>query len=234
MKRSLLPFACLLFLSGPVLAAAPDPAIAFSKLRSARSAKDFAQAEKVARELIAAYPTSSEAYIERAMTYLSQQKRELAAVDFKKAVEVDPTNPRAYLYRGDLAYRLIEKNYAGCEADYATVLKLDPDFPGYRAYTAELYLYMKDPARVITEAAIGLAAEPTHAIHRVNLAHGLAFSGQMAAAKALYTQLASEEIAHGRKGAAFVLGDFATLKRHGIEYPQAAELTPFLEALKSP
>ncbi|HEY9248500.1 MAG TPA: hypothetical protein VIO38_05190, partial [Rariglobus sp.] len=157
--------------------------------------------------------------------------RALAADDFKKAAEVDPLNVRAILYRGDLAHRLIEKNYAACEADYATVLKLDPEFP-IRAYTAELYLYMKDPARVVAEAALGLAAEPASPIHRINLAHGLAFSGQIEAAKKIYAALAPLEIAHGRTGAAFALGDFATLAKHGIDYPQIAELTPFLEALR--
>lgn len=231
MKTSLLPALLPLLLAATSVSAA-DPAALLLEVRAAREAKDASRALDLADGLVAAQPVSGEALMERAFVHLAAGRRELAAADFKKAAEVDPLNVRAILYRGDLAYRLIEKNYAACEADYATVLRLEPDFPGYRAYTAELHLYMKDPARVVAEAALGLASEPTSPIHRVNLAHGLAFGGNVEAAKKLYVQLAKIEIAHGRSGAAFALGDFATLGRHGVDYPQIAELTPFLEALR--
>ncbi len=214
---------------------AAEPHALLLEARAARAAKDPARAIALGTELIAAQPASGDAYMERAFSYLYSgvpENRALAAADFKKAVEVDPLNVRAILYRGDLAYRLIEKNYAACEADYATVIQLDPQFAHYRAYTAELYLYMKDPARVVAEAALGLVAEPTAPIHRINLAHGLAFSGQVETAKKIYADVAQVEIGHGRKGAAFALGDFATFATHNIDYPQIAELTPFLEALR--
>jgi tetratricopeptide (TPR) repeat protein len=228
--RFLLPFLALFF-AGAGAACAADPVAQLAEARAAREAKDFPRAEKILAAVIAAHPASSEAYLARGFTWLAQKKNDLAAADFKSAVAVDPTNPTAYLYRGDLAYRMIEGNFAACEADYATVLKLDPAFPHFRAYSAELYLYMKQPTKVIAEATLGLIAEPTAPIHKINLAHGLAFAGQLEAAKALYTAVAPIEIGHGRRGAAFALGDFAQLKRRGLDYPQLAELTPFLEAL---
>jgi tetratricopeptide (TPR) repeat protein len=226
--------ALLLFAALPGLASAADPTALLFEARAARDAKDVERAVELGTALIADRPASAEPYIERGFTYLYSGRpdyRALAAADFKKAAEVDPLNVRAILYRGDLAHRLIEKNYAACEADYATVLKLDPAYP-IRAYTAELYLYMKDPARVVAEAALGLAADPTAPIHRINLAHGLAFSGQVEAAKTIYTAIAPLDIAHGRTGAAFALGDFATLAKHGVNYPQVAELTAFFESLR--
>lgn len=237
MRRPSLRLSALLWIGTSAVAFSvvpSDPAALMLEARAAREAKDVARAVELGSALVAAQPASGEAYLERAFTYLYSGRpgdRPLAAADFKKAVEVDPLNVRAILYRGDLAYRLIEKNYAACEADYATVLKLDPAF-AIRAYTAELYLYMKDPGRVVAEAALGLAAEPTATIHRINLAHGLAFSGQLEAAKKIYADIAQVEIGHGRKGAAFALGDFATFAKHDIHYPQIAELTPFLEGLR--
>ncbi len=219
----------------PAIAYAAEPVAMLLEARAARSAKEVTRAVELGTALIALQPASGDAYLERAFTYLYSgvpEHRALSAADFKKAVEVDPLNVRAILYRGDLAYRLIEKNYAACEADYSTVIRLDPEFAHYRAYTAELYLYMKNPARVVAEAALGLAVEPAAPIHRINLAHGLAFSGNLEAAKKLYAAVAKVEIGHGRTGAAFALGDFATFAKHDITYPQIAELTPFLEALR--
>lgn len=197
----------------------------------ARSKKDFVVAVREASAAIALHPHAAEGYLERAFAHFGAKDLTAAAADFKAAVAADPTCARAYLYRGDLAYRLIEGNFAACEADYATVLRLEPDYPGFRAYSAELYLYMKKPDRVITEALLGLHAEPQSAIHKINLAHGLAFVGQLEAAKTLYRAISSVEIAHGRRGAAFALGDFATLRRKGVDYAAMAELTPFLQAL---
>ena len=227
-QRSLL---LLLAYAAPVIAFASDPVAQLAEARAAREAKDFSRAEKVLTAVIADYPASSEAYIARGYTWLAQKKNDLAAADFKQAVAVDPTSPNAYIVRGDLASRLIAGDFAACEADYATVLKLDPHFPGFRAYSAELYLYMKQPSRVITEATLGLLAEPNAPIHKINLAHGLAFSGQIEAAKALYTSVAGINIERGLTGAGLALGDFNQLKRRGVDYPQIAELTPFLEAL---
>jgi len=201
---------------------------------SARKQGDTARAIQEATAAIAQHPQSGEAYLERAFAHFAAKNTEAAVKDFKAAVEVDPTNARAYIYRGDLAYRLIEGNYAACESDYAVALKLDPEFPSYRAYTAELYLYLKQPDRVITEAVQGLLAEPHAPIHKINLAHGLAFAGQLESAKAVYRAIATVEIGYGRKGATFALGDFATLQRKGIVYPAMTELTPFLQALAKP
>jgi len=223
----------LLIFALPTAIFAADPVAQLAEARAAREKKDFVQAEKLLTAVIAEYPSSSEAYIARGYVWLAQKKNELAAADFKQAVAVDPTNPNAYIVRGDLAYRLIAGDFAACEADYATVLKLDPKFPHYRAYSAELYLYMKQPAKVITEATLGLLAEPTESIHKINLAHGLAFSGQIEAAKVLYTFVASIAIERGLNGASLALGDFVQLKRRGLDYPQIAELTPFLETLAS-
>ena len=223
----------LLLFNSAALAFAADPVTQLAEARSAREAKDYATAEKILTAVIAEHPASSEAYLARGYTWLAQGKNDLAAGDFKKAVEVDPTNPNAYLIRGDLAYRMIEGNFAACETDYATVLKLDPDFPHFRAYSAELYLYLKQPAKVISEALLGLLAEPAESIHKINLAHGLAFAGQVEAAKTIYSAVAQVDIGHGRKGAAFALGDFAQFKRKKIDYPQIAELTVFLESLAS-
>lgn len=234
MKTHRLRLALLVLAGLPALVLAADPATLFLDARAAREAKDSARAIALGTDLIAAQPASGEAYRQRALSYLYSgvpENRALAAADFKKAVEVDPLNVRAILYRGDLAYRLIEKNYAACEADYATVIRLDPEFPHYRAYTAELYIYMKNPARVIAEAALGHAVEPALPIHRMNLAHGLAFSGQVEAAKKIYAALANVEIGHGRTGAAFALGDFEVFAQHDLAYPQMAELKPFLKAL---
>jgi tetratricopeptide (TPR) repeat protein len=221
---------CLLPL--PVLAA--DPAAQLAEARAAREAKDFPLAEKILTTVIAENPSSSEAYIARGFLWLGQKKTDLAAADFKQAVGVDPTNPQAYLIRGDLAHRLIAGDFAACEADYATVLKLDPKFPHFRAYSAELYLYMKKPDQVISEALQGLLDEPNAPIHKINLAHGLAFIGQVAAARILYTCVATVDIERGLTGAKLALGDLAQLKRRGIDYPQMAELTLFLEKLTSP
>lgn len=230
MRKSLQLFLVLAF---PVALLAADPAVRIAEARAAREAGDFPWAERLLTALIADHPASGEAYLARGYVWLAQQKRDLAAADFKQAVAADPTNPRAYLIRGDLAYRLIEGNYPACEADYATVLQLDPDFPHFRAYSAELYLYMKQPSRVITEALLGLLAEPNAPIHKINLAHGLAFSGQVEAAKVLYAAIATINIERGLTGARLVLGDYAQLKRRGIEYPQIAELTPFLKGFVS-
>lgn len=222
-----------LALLAPTQLFAADPVAQLAEARTAREAKDFVTAENLLNAVIAEYPASSEAYIARGYTWLAQGKSDLAAADFKQSVTADPTNPNAYIVRGDLAYRMIEGNFAACETDYATVLKLNPHFPGFRAYSAELYLYMKQPAKVITEALLGLLAEPTAPIHKINLAHGLAFSGQLEAAKVAYSAVAETNIERGLTGAALALGDFAQLKRRGIDYPQIAELTPFLEAFAS-
>lgn len=229
--RSLIRLSLALLAVVPVAARAADAVAQMAEARAAREAKDFARAEKLLSAVISAHPASGEAYIQRGFVQLAQKKNDLAAADFKKAVDVDPTNPAAYLYRGDLAYRLIAGDFAACAADYATVLKLDPEYPHFRAYSAELYLYTREPAKVIAEATLGLFAEPNAPIHKINLAHGLAFAGQVEAAKAVYTSVAAVEVGHGRRGAAFALGDFAQLKRRGLDYPQLAELTPFLEAL---
>jgi tetratricopeptide (TPR) repeat protein len=227
--RSRLLLALLLPL--PLLAA--DPVAQLAEARTAREAGDLPLAEKILNTVIAENPASSEAYIARGYFWLGQKKRDLAAADFKQAVAVDPTNPQAYLIRGDLAYRLIAGDFAACEADYATVLKLDPKLPHFHAYSAELYLYMKKPDQVIAEALQGLLDEPNAPIHKINLAHGLAFSGQVAAAKILYTYVATVDIERGLTGAKLALGDLAQLKRRGIDYPQMAEITAFLEKLTS-
>lgn len=225
-------FSLLLVLPATVFAATPMERIA--EARTAREAKNFPLAEEILTALIREFPASSEAYLARGYVWLGQKKTDMAAADFKKAVEVDPTNPVAYICRGDLAYRMIAGDFVACEADYAIVLKLDPHFPHFHAYSAELYLYLKQPSKVITEAILGLLDEPTEPIHKINLAHGLAFTGQIDAAKVLYTSVARTRIERGLSGASLALGDFAQLKRKGIEYPQMAELTPFLESFASP
>ena len=219
-----------LFLALSVASLAADPA---ALLAEARTTSDPVRAEQLLTAAIAAFPASSEAYIARGFVRLGQKQREQAAADFIQAVAVDPTNPRAYLIRGDLAYRMIQGNFAACEADYATVLRLDPDYPHFRAYSAELYLYLRRPDRVVAEALQGLLSEPNAPIHKINLAHGLAFSGQIEAAKVAYAAVARIPIERGLTGAGLALGDYAQLKRRGIEYPQMAELTPFLEAFAS-
>ncbi|MBL9207074.1 MAG: hypothetical protein JNN01_18430 [Opitutaceae bacterium] len=222
----------LLVLAMVTSVAAPADAVThLAASVEARNKKDFAVAVREASAAIALCPHSAEGYLERAFAHFGAKDSAAAAADFKAAVDADPTCARAYLYRGDLAYRLIEGNFAACEADYATVLRLEPDYPGFRAYSAELYLYLKKPDRVITEAVQGLQAEPHSAIHKINLAHGLAFAGQIEAAKALYRALATVDIGHGRRGAAFALGDFATLRKKGVDYPAMVELTPFLQSL---
>jgi len=226
MRLTILLFAaCLLCLA----ASAADPVALLVDARAAQDAGDPARAEALLTAAIAESPASSEAYLARGFLRLRQKQRDLAAADFIQAVAVDPTNPRAHLIRGDLAYRLIQGNFAACEADYATVLKLDPDFPHFRAYSAELYLYLRRPERVIEEALQGLLTEPNAPIHKINLAHGLAFSGHVEAAKVAYAAVARTDIERGLTGAALALGDYAQLKRRDIVYPQMAELTAFLE-----
>ena len=225
-------FLLLCLISIPILAA--DPAAQIAEARMARESRDFERAEKILATVIADHPASSEAYLARGYVRLAQKRTDLAAADFNRAVVVDPTNPQAYLIRGDLAHRLIEGDFAACEADYATVLKLDPKFPHFHAYSAELYLYLKKPDQVIVEALQGLLDEPNAPIHKINLAHGLAFSGQLAAAKVLYTSVASVDIERGLTGAKLALGDLEQLQRRGLDYPQIPELIAFLQKLTAP
>jgi tetratricopeptide (TPR) repeat protein len=220
-------------LLGPLIRA-EEVADQLAAARAAREAKDFPRAAQILTDVLAAHPASSEALIARGYVWLAQKKSDQAAADFNQAVAVDPTNPQAYLIRGDLAHRLIAGDFAACEADYATVLRLDPKYPHFRAYSAELYLYLKQPGRVIVEALQGLLQEPTEAIHKINLAHGLAFVGQIDAAKVLYAEVAATNIERGLNGAKLALGDYAQLQRRGIDYPQIAELKPFLEKLAAP
>ncbi|MCF3648571.1 amidohydrolase family protein [Synoicihabitans lomoniglobus] len=184
---------------------------------------------------IAAAPGYADPYIDRGLTHFGQRDYAAAAADFKAAVAADPTSARALIYRGDLAYRYIEGDFAACAADYARALAIDPQFHGYHAYTAELYLYSGEPARAVAEAAQGMAREPASLIHQINLAHGLLFTGDVAAAQRIYVELSDEEIAPGRKGAAFALGDFRLLAEKGaVTYPEIAKLTPWLKTLVRP
>lgn len=213
-------------------AVADDHALAAAQ---AHMAGDDATALVEYSAAIAAAPTYADPYIDRALIHFGQQDYEAAVRDFRAAVEADPASARALIYRGDLVSRYVEGDWAACEADYARALELDPQFRGYHSYTAELYLYSGDPARAVAEAGKGMAREPDSLIHQINLAHGLAFTGDVEAAKQIYLEISDEDIAHGRKGAAFALGDYRRIIEKGaVPYPQIAELTPFLEALVRP
>ncbi|WP_221033121.1 amidohydrolase family protein [Actomonas aquatica] len=201
----------------------------------ARRDGDDEQAIAELTAAIAAAPTYADPYIERAQIYYYRGDHAASSRDFRAAVAADPTSARALIYRGDLVARAVDRDWAASEADYAKALELDPHFHGYHAYTAELYLYSGDPARAVAEAGQGIAREPDNLIHQINLAHGLAFSGDLAAAKRIYLELYDEEIFPGRKGAAFALSDFKKIRATGaVDYPQIAELTPWLENLARP
>jgi len=158
--------------------------------------------------------------------------RVAAAQDFSAAVEADPTSARALVYRGNLTYHYVERDFAAAEADYARALELEPHFERFYAHTAELYLYTGDADRVIAEAGKGIAREPENHLHSLNLAHGLLFSGDVAGAKQLYLELANEPIEGGAVGAIFAQKDFAHIQKIGaVEYPIIDEIVPWLQRL---
>ncbi len=210
--------------------AAADDSIGAAKV--AQQAGDIPTALVHYAQAIATAPTYAEPWIERGLLHFGQGDHPAAAADFIAAVAADPTSARALIYRGDLAYRYVAGEFEACAADYAAALELDPNYHGYRAYTAELYLYWGQPERAIAEAGLGLAREPDSLIHQINLAHGLLLSGQIDEAKAIYLEISDEEIAHGRKGAAFALGDFKLLQTKAARsYPQIEAITPWIKSL---
>ena len=223
--------ACLVLARTAPLAAADFPQL-LTQARAARQAHDPAKAIELYSAAIEANPWSGEAWLERGYVYWGREQRTLARLDFNQAVLADPTFAQAYVTRGDLDARMSRRDWKGCEHDYATALKLQPDFPFYFAYTAELYLYNGQPARAIAEARKGLAKDPTALIYKMNLAHGLLFTGQVEAARKLYTEMAPLEVEPGMNGVAFALHDFDGLRRIGeVVYPQIAETEPWLKGL---
>ena len=67
---------------------------------------------------------SSEAFIEKAKEQMMKGKAQEALPFLNKAIDKDPTNPKAFNMRGAAYFEL--KDYVNALLDYEKVMKLDP------------------------------------------------------------------------------------------------------------
>jgi tetratricopeptide (TPR) repeat protein len=122
------------------------------------SAGQYREAVIYANKTIEKHPDFSEGYEYRGIARYCLLEMDEAHTDLSKAIELDPTNHKAFSSRSNL-YRFKEK-YEEALADCENAIRLAPANLSYRNMQAELFLMMKEFEQCISSASFVLNLHP--------------------------------------------------------------------------
>ena len=142
--------------------------------------------DAIATAVVEAEPTvQAGTYYERANFLLGQGNNEEAIADYTRAIELDPTNSRAFNNRG-LAHANLEQ-FEQALADYAKAIELDPDY--IRAYKNRLLIVEQQrdlQAMARDYGALAELEEDNTAAYRYAQGSALQETGDLTGARAAY------------------------------------------------
>lgn len=123
----------------------------------------------------------ADGYNNRGISRRALKMYDLAYADYTKAIELDPTNPRFPVNRGNVAVDL--KKYSDALADYALAIKIDSKYAQAYAQRALLHLNQGWEAEAMKDFASSIEFDPSYAEPYYN--RGTVYSGKKEYAKAI-------------------------------------------------
>ncbi|MFC9836359.1 tetratricopeptide repeat protein [Rhodococcus sp. NPDC127530] len=137
---------------------------------------------------------------------------------FTQTFVLHPEQARPMVERG--ALYVLQERWADAAEDYQVAYRLDPHYPGFAAYVAELELYTGRPQHAHDLSVAALGREPDNLMHSINLAHSLLLLGYGTAARLQYEEIASTWHPQKRaSGAAIAANDLRLMRAAGLTAP---------------
>ncbi len=100
-------------------------------------------------KIIKLEPQDIEAYFNRALIYVIQEKMDLAKANLDEILKLDPQNVRAYIYRGHIYNKRYKSELA--LADYNKAIQLNPQNGEAYAYRGFMYEKLKDKNKAVQD-----------------------------------------------------------------------------------
>lgn len=188
--------------------------------------------------------------------YQSSFDTKKARETFLKAIEVCGRYPKVPDFQNCLALShgmLGKLQYAAKETEGALTSsqkaieiyeRLVEQYPGIPKYKLALSLLLGQMSwleltsshfqEAVKSATRGLEIDPSQTPIKVNLAHGLLFSGQYANALVIYTENKDTKLDGAKLFAQAVLDDFKQFRAQGITHPDMAKIEKLLREGKQP
>jgi len=170
-------------------------------------------------------------YAELGLRYMQKGKYKLSVQKLRKAMELDPELPSAYLYLGQLYYQLDELEDA--EANYRKAIEMDPDYSrahnNYGAFLCGQKRYSESEVQFL--AAIGNPLYENSAATLENMGLCMYADGQFAKAEDYFKQALAKVPYLGRSLYALAKinydrGDIPAAQLNLERYRKVASQTP--------
>jgi tetratricopeptide (TPR) repeat protein len=128
---------------------------------------DVSLLSESAEQLMKIEPRAAEGYVYHSQAMLNAGEKAEAEADLKKAIDVAPDDPTAYVRLGDL--RMIQKHYDEAEKFYTEALSRDPHVGDALTGLVNIDLTHEQPARALRRVEDQIAKVPSSSVYYVLL-----------------------------------------------------------------
>ncbi len=128
---------------------------------------DVSLLSESAEQLMKIEPRAPEGYVYHSQAMLNAGEKAEAEADLKKAIDVAPDDPTAYVRLGDL--RMIQKHYDEAEKFYTEALSRDPHVGDALTGLVNIDLTHEQPARALRRVEDQIAKVPSSSVYYVLL-----------------------------------------------------------------
>jgi len=128
---------------------------------------DVSLLSESAEQLMKIEPRAPEGYVYHSQAMLNAGEKAEAEADLKKAIDVAPDDPTAYVRLGDL--RMIQRHYDEAEKFYTEALSRDPHVGDALTGLVNIDLTHEQPARALRRVEDQIAKVPSSSVYYVLL-----------------------------------------------------------------